>query len=420
MRIAFATFGCKINQYETEQMRQSVAGQGNAIVPFEGEADVYVINTCSVTAKSDYQCRQAIRAAVRRAPSSRVVVTGCYAETRPEEIRSIPGVSLVLGNRGKTDLVRHIPARNTGPVPEAAGSVSVARMRTRGFLKIQDGCDSRCSYCIVPHARGASRSIPSEQLIAEFDRMRDEGVPEVVLSGIHIGRYGQDLGNGYTLGGFAGELVARRGNTRIRLSSIEPREVTGEIIGMLGQGLCRHLHIPLQSGDDEVLQAMNRNYTAGLYRDLALSIAGKVPGIAIGADVMVGFPGETDRQFRSTLELIEELPLTHLHVFSYSPRPGTPAADMPGQVHESIKKIRNEAVRDVGFKKNIAFRRSIIGDHVEVLVEDKRHERGYSGLTDNYLRVIVEGAGSRHVGSLQQVYIYEYQEEGLVGTISDK
>ena len=416
MRIAFSTFGCKINQYETDLMRQAVAGEGNAIVPFDGDADVYIINTCSVTAKSDTQCRQAIRAVVRRSPSARVVVTGCYAETRPEEIRAIPGVTAVLGNREKSGIVRHMPVLRGEGTSRAAHAADVGT-RTRRFLKIQDGCDSRCSYCIVPHARGASRSIPRQEVVAAFQRLVDEAAPEVVLSGIHIGTYGKDLAPRETLGGLVGELVSRRQGTRIRLSSIEPREVTGELIGFLGQGLCRHLHIPLQSGDDEILRAMNRDYTANLYRDLVTSIARQVPGIAIGADVMVGFPGEEDRHFHHTVQLIEDLPITHVHVFSYSPRPGTPAASLPAQVPEAVKKERNEAVRSIGIKKNIAFRRAFVGADLEVVIEDKIIDEGYVGLTDNYLKVAVGGAKKGNVSSLLRVRIMEAEEKALSGCV---
>jgi threonylcarbamoyladenosine tRNA methylthiotransferase MtaB len=420
MRIAFTTFGCKINQYETDQMRQSLAGAGTAFVPFDGDADVYVINTCSVTSKSDYQCRQAIRAAVRRNPSSRVIVTGCYAETRPEEIRAIPGVTAVLGNKEKGSIVRYLPFPG-GEGTEYSLPVSPdPGRRTRRVLKVQDGCDSNCSYCIIPRARGASRSIPREEIVAAFQRFVDEGVPEVVLSGIHIGRYGTDLAPRETLDGLPRELLSRRRKTRIRLSSIEPREVTSELIGFLSRGLCRHLHIPLQSGDDEILRSMHRDYTAGFYRDLVTSIAHAVPGIAIGADVMVGFPGEEDRHFNNTLKLIDDLPLTHVHVFSYSARPGTPAASFRGQISEQAKKERNEAIRSLGLRKNIAFRRSFIGAYLEVVVEDRVIEKSYVGLTDNYLKVAVRGAGREHISSLVRVNVQDSGEKGMIGIIADK
>ncbi|HEX9135723.1 MAG TPA: radical SAM protein, partial [Nitrospirota bacterium] len=254
MRIAFTTLGCKINQYETDLMRQDLVSRGNTIVPFDAEADVYVVNTCTVTAKSDYQCRQMIRSAVRRGRDAKVVVTGCYAATRPEEIRKIPGVDLVVGNTDKAMIHAHI--MKTASVPDQ--DVPITRNiitkglygRTRGFLKIQDGCNNRCSYCIVPLARGESRSADSGQLVNEFERLVQSGCPEIVLTGIHIGTYGADLENGPDLTGLLRILLSKRCGSRLRLSSIEPKEISEGIIELMGQGLCRHLHIPLQSGDD--------------------------------------------------------------------------------------------------------------------------------------------------------------------------
>ncbi|NTW60507.1 MAG: radical SAM protein [Nitrospirae bacterium] len=258
MRVAFTTLGCKINQYETDAMRQAAADEGNAIVPFYAEADVYVINTCSVTAKSDYQCRQAIRSAIRRGQGARVIVTGCYAETRPEEVRKISGVALVLGNEDKTAITRYLNEQEPVAGPGIPESREVVKTRTRGFLKIQDGCDSHCTYCIVPRARGASRSVPPDEVRRMFDLIVASGCPEVVLSGIHIGRYGSDLVQGENLTGLIANLILRKKQARLRVSSIEPNEVTDELLEMLGNGLCRHLHIPLQSGDDAILASMNR------------------------------------------------------------------------------------------------------------------------------------------------------------------
>ncbi|HEX9113096.1 MAG TPA: MiaB/RimO family radical SAM methylthiotransferase, partial [Nitrospirota bacterium] len=286
MRIAFTTLGCKINQYETDLLRQDLSARGNTIVPFDAEADIYVINTCSVTAKSDMQCRQTIRAAVRRgAGAAKVVVTGCYAETRPDEIRNIPGVNLVVGNRDKSGIADH-PLLSG---PEAMGrdrdssQLRAVSGRTRAFLKIQDGCDNHCSYCIVPLARGGSRSYAPSAVMREFDQLVREGCPEIVLTGIHIGTYGADLSERVNLTDILSELVARRGRARLRLSSIEPREITEGIIRLLGSGICRHLHVPLQSGDDTILASMRRNYTASFYRDLLERIVRDVPGIALGA-----------------------------------------------------------------------------------------------------------------------------------------
>lgn len=419
MRIAFTTFGCKINQYDTEAMRQEVARDGNNIVvPFDGDADVFVINTCSVTGKSDYQCRQAIRSAVRRKQGARVIVTGCYAETRPEEIRSIPGVSLVLGNADKTDIARYCSPQEDGATARDVQAPITTEGRTRTVLKVQDGCDNRCTYCIVPIARGRSRSIDQGTVRDSFLRAVDGGAPEVVVSGIHIGTYGRDLAPQRTLGGLLKELASVRGSARIRLSSIEPGEISEDIIALLGKGLCRHLHIPLQSGDDKILKAMDRHYSARDYRDLALTLSEKVPGLAIGTDIMVGFPGEGEGEFENTLRLVEELPISHLHVFSYSPRPGTAAALMDGQVSAQEKKLRNKTIRDIGIKKNIHFRTSQVGLTQDVVIEDWVPGQGAIGFTDNYIRVAVPDAGPEIKGKSIKTIIKDVAEERTIALYS--
>jgi threonylcarbamoyladenosine tRNA methylthiotransferase MtaB len=424
MRIAFATLGCKINQFETDALQQDLESKGNTIVPFHVEADVYVINTCSVTAKSDYQCRQAIRSAIRRNDSAKIVVTGCYAETRPNEIRDIPGVDLVIGNRDKASIADHIMSEapavqdQNKPLPDAMSLTSV-RSRTRGFLKIQDGCDNRCSYCIVPQARGRSRSVLPPDVLNGFERLVTSGYAEVVLTGIHIGTYGSDLGTGTTLTEMLRKLLSARGKTRIRLSSIEPKEITEDIVGFLGNGLCRHLHIPLQSGDDTILTSMKRHYTSGFYLSLLEKISMQVPGVALGADIMVGFPGEGEKEFQNTLSLVERSPLTHVHVFSYSPRPGTPAAELTGQVPEKIKKERNEEMRNLGIKKNLLFRQQNIGAELFAVVEDKRDASSglYTGLTDNYIRVQVADLKKEDIGRVVRVSITEATDRAIYANV---
>ncbi len=425
MRIAFTTLGCKINQYETNLMRQDLLSQGNTIVPFDAEADVYIINTCSVTAKSDYQCRQVIRAAVRRGHAAKVIVTGCYAETRPDELKNIPGVDLVIGNRDKATIPHHIMKEVSTSIPEIppTGSVPVSiktpQGQTRGFLKIQDGCDNRCSYCIVPLARGGSRSVGFANVVSEFERLVRKGCPEVVLTGIHIGAYGSDLRPVTDLTELLAALISKRGHTRIRLSSIEPTEITAELISYLGPALCRHLHIPLQSGDDTILTAMKRNYTSGFYRVVLEDISQRVPGVALGADVMVGFPGEGEKEFQNTLELVEQSPLTHLHVFSYSPRPGTRAAELMQQVPDQVKKERSETLRELGNKKNFDFRKKCQGSELKVVVEDKKdvHSGLLTGLTDNYMRVLVFGAKNSHIGKELSVKIETVEKEAVLAKI---
>ena len=421
MRIAFTTLGCKINQYETDLLRQDLSSRGNTIVPFSEDADVYIINTCSVTAKSDTQCRQIIRSAARRGQGAKVIVTGCYAETRPDEIRGIQGVDSVFGNNEKSKISQYVtsqakedPEQGRWQVPARA-----IKSRTRGFLKIQDGCNNSCSYCIVPFARGRSRSADPTQLMLEFGRLVRGKSPEIVLSGIHIGTYGADLSPTTTLTDIVTSLVSMRGDARLRLSSIEPREVTDGIARLIGNGLCRHLHIPLQSGDDGILESMGRNYTASYYRNLVESLAESVSGIALGADVIVGYPGEDERAFENTLRFLEAAPLTHLHVFTYSPRPGTVASAMKNQLPEATKRERSEVLRRLGQEKNHDFRKKHQGLDLSVVVEDKVDaDTGLlTGLTDNYIRVHIFGAQQSNIGEKITVRIMETKKARTIAYI---
>ena len=449
MRIAFTTLGCKINQFETDALQREFLSRGSAIVPFDAEADVYIINTCSVTEKSDYQSRRVIRSAIRRGNGAKVVVTGCYAATQPEEIKKIPGVGVVIGNREKTMIPELLMPtfRGQGSHPALAlarpafaqalisagcrlvnagcklvggqGLGKALHTKTRGFLKIQDGCDNQCSYCIVPIARGGSRSAAPREVMHAFERLVEDGCPEVVLTGIHIGAYGSDLKQSTTITEMLKALIPSRGRTRIRLSSIEPNEITKEMIGFLGQGLCRHLHVPLQSGDDAILGSMKRNYTSRFYLELLETIAKQVPGTALGADVMVGFPGEGEKEFQSTMRLVEQSPLSHLHVFCYSPRPGTSAAGMRNQVPEPIKKERREALRTLGMKKNLSFRKMHLKSELKVVVEDKINpDTGLlTGLTDNYIRVHIDGAKTEHIGKEVKICVKDVKEQGNFGSL---
>jgi threonylcarbamoyladenosine tRNA methylthiotransferase MtaB len=423
MRIAFTTLGCKINQFETDALQQDFLSRGNTVVPFDVEADVYVINTCSVTAKSDTQSRQMIRSAVRRGNGAKVVVTGCYAEMHPEEIHSMPGVALVIGNSDKArisdQVMSMVSACNPDSYSASKSVLNTLHTRTRGFLKIQDGCNNRCSYCIVPLARGCSRSASPDDVLREFRSLVDRGCPEVVLTGIHIGTYGSDLEQSLSLTNMLQMLIPSRGRTRIRLSSIEPNEITRDMINYLGQGLCRHLHIPLQSGDDAILASMKRNYTSCFYEDLLERIAKRVPGVALGADIIVGYPGEGDKEFQNTMRIVERSPLTHLHVFSYSPRPGTPAAEKKDQVPEQIKKERSATLRILGMKKNLLFRKMHQGSDLDVIIEDKidRDTGLLTGLTDNYIRVMIYGAKKENIGGKISVRINEVKEQGNFGSI---
>lgn len=420
MRIAFTTLGCKINQYETEHLQQDLQARGNIIVSFEDQADVYVINTCSVTAKSDYQCRQVIKAAVRRGGNARIVVTGCYASTRPGEVAGMPGVELVIPNSEKSTIPLRIMQQTSGTdalLPELPIQKSCSG-RTRAFLKIQDGCDNQCSYCIVPLARGSSRSVPPGSVIREFEGLIKDAYPEVVLSGIHIGTYGRELTPRTSLTDLVRVLLQKHGRPRVRLSSIEANEVSEEIISFLGEGLCRHLHIPLQSGDDSILRSMGRRYTASFYRKLIERIAKQIPGIALGTDIIVGFPGEGDEEFLNTLDLVRQTPLSHFHVFTYSPRPGTPASKMKEQVPDSVKKSRSEQLRQVCMQKNNDFRENFIGSTLKVVIEDDQTAKRdtLTGLADNYLRITILSANKGLIGKEINVRIEKIENEQIFAT----
>jgi len=401
-RVALATLGCKLNQYETEAIREQFLRAGYRVVSFDEAADVYVVNTCTVTSHSDHDSRRLARQAKRRCPQALVVVTGCYAQTDAEALASIPAVDLVVGNAEKARLVELAAQQAQGVYVSdirqhrrfAEPCVDGFGEHTRAFVKVQDGCDSACTYCIVPQARGPSRSRPPDDVVEQVRRLVDAGYKEVILVGIHLGAYGQDLDDNIRLADLVQRIVEAPGLGRARLSSIEPCEVDERLIELARDSakVCRHFHIPLQSGDDEVLRRMGRPYTSATYAELVEGIAGEIPGCGIGADVMVGFPGETEEAFARTQRLVESLPLTYLHVFSYSPRRGTPAAQMAPQVQEETKKRRCHELRDLSQRKLATFCQSLVGQTLEILIEDRPAEEALlTGLSDNYVRAHFEG-----------------------------
>lgn len=407
-RVAVTTLGCKVNQCESAGIAAAMTARGMTLVPFEAEADCYIVNTCTVTGKTDDQSRRLIRRAIRRNPAAAVLVTGCYAQRAPEEIARISGVRIVAGNAEKSrlpDLIETLAREKEAQIHigdirrhrrfSSLGAAAVPG-HTRAFLKIQDGCDARCSYCIVPGVRGPSRSLPPAEVRDGIASLAESGFREVVLSGIHLGAYGRDLQPATDLARLLGQIVEERPVGRLRLSSIEPREISSELLSLIASSgiLCRHLHIPLQSGDDGILAAMNRDYDAAFFRNLIGHIEALLPGIAIGVDVMVGFPGETETAFARTQSLVEALPLAYLHVFPYSRRPGTPAASMPGQIPEADKQRRVERLRTLGAAKRRTFAERFIGEPLAVLIEGKRDKSTglLTGFSDNYLPVICSGA----------------------------
>jgi threonylcarbamoyladenosine tRNA methylthiotransferase MtaB len=428
LRVAVATLGCKVNQCESAWITEALTAGGMTVVPFEQAADCYIVNTCTVTERSDYQSRQLIRRAIRNNPAASVFVTGCYAQRAPAEIARIPGVRIIAGNSEKESVPRLVrqmagiesPRLLVGDIGKEKGfprmGATVFPEHTRAFLKIQDGCNAFCSYCIVPSARGRSRSLPCAEVERRIATLAGDGYREVVLTGIHLGAYGRDLTPPENL-----TAVIRRcadGHTveRLRLSSIEPREVTDELIALVASSsiICRHLHIPLQSGDDGILAAMGRDYNAAFFRDLVRKLQAAMPGVAVGIDVMAGFPGETETAFAKTLRLVEAMPVAYLHVFPFSRRPGTPAAAMSGQVHEGEKKRRTRILRLLAEEKRRAFGTRFIGEPLMVLVEGRMDKTtGYPlGFSDNYIPVAVRG-GAR-VNQIVRVTPESYRNGRLV------
>ncbi|MBU5613402.1 tRNA (N(6)-L-threonylcarbamoyladenosine(37)-C(2))-methylthiotransferase MtaB [Geomonas azotofigens] len=399
-RIAITTLGCKINQFESAAMTEALERDGYSFVPFSESADIYVINSCTVTAKTDAESRRLIRRATRMNPEARVVITGCYAQMAGDELLKLPGVNLILGNSEKKDIVGFI--KGLGDVPQAVVS-DISRQRsgertqlesfaehTRAFLQVQNGCDARCAYCIVPYARGASRSVAPQEALDGMAAFTAKGFQEIVLTGIHLGAYGLDLEPPTDLLGLM-RLAERQGVVRrLRIGSVEPTEVPAEMIDFMAGSkmVCPHLHLPLQSGSDGVLARMNRGYDTALFRRVVEALAAAMPDVSIGSDVIAGFPGETEEEFQETLSFIGSLPLAYLHVFPFSQRPGTPAATMAAQVQPRVIKERAEALRTLSEKKKAEYAARFVGRELQVLVQ--KDEGGRKGLSRNYLPVLIE------------------------------
>jgi len=440
MRVAITTLGCKVNQYESAAMGESLEKLGFRLVPFLEEADYYIINTCTVTGRTDYQSRQLVRRAGKTNPQAAIIVTGCYAQTAPDVFAGMPGVTVVAGTLEKdhiAEIIREIQKNSLlGKTPGAVPSVQVGNIggnikdwkvrpvsgfpgHTRAFLKIQDGCNAFCSYCIVPFARGRSRSIGKEEVMERILALARNGYREVVLTGIHLGAYGEDRQDGSSLAGILHQVEENKTIERLRLSSLEPREITEEILEIMKSAhiVCPHLHIPLQSGDDGILSRMGRNYDAAFFRELMAQVFASRPDLTVGMDVMVGFPGEDEKAFGNTVSLIESLPIAYLHVFPYSRRPGTAAAGMGNQVGEEDKKRRGQTLRQLGAMKRQAFLERFIGSTLPVLIE-KRRDRpsGYlKGFTYNYMPVLLQDGSTEMVNTIVAVKLESVRAGALIG-----
>jgi len=406
-KIAITTLGCKVNQYDSATMEEALREKGYQIVGFRNQADIYIVNTCTVTQKTDYQSRQLIRRAQKRNPQSKIIVTGCYAQIAPQAIAQIPGVSLILGNAQKHQIADFI----TNNIGEKSPHVIVSDINqetcfkdpplhsflhhTRAFLKIQDGCEAFCSYCIVPYARGKYRSLDHKEVLKRLFMLSEAGFKEVVLSGIHLGAYGVDLNSPLLLLRLLQLIEHEKPVTRVRLSSLEPMDISNELISFLSSSktICPHIHLPLQSGDDEILKRMNRPYCSGNFKKLVKVLVSTISHLCLGVDVIVGFPGESDRHFLNTCKLLEELPISYFHVFPYSKREKTQAATFPDQVTSKAISNRSEMLRKLGKTKREKFYSNYLGNSLRVLVEEKRDRQSnlLKGRSRNYIPVLLEG-----------------------------
>ena len=430
--VAFHTLGCNLNSSETSGLARLFESSGYLPVKFEEEADIYVLNTCSVTEQADRECRKIVRQAMRRQPDAFVVVTGCYAQLKPQEIADIPGVDLVLGAGEKFRILEYVDdlSKSPGKGMVRAGEVRDVNTftasfsfgdRTRSFLKVQDGCDYKCSFCTIPQARGASRSDTLERAVDNARQIGQKGTREIVLTGVNLG----DFGNGTAViegerprkeALFADLVVALdevEEVSRFRISSIEPNLLTDEIIEFVAgsQRFMPHFHLPLQSGNDKQLREMRRRYRRDLYAERVASIKKHMPHACIGCDVIVGFPGETEEDFLETYQFIQNLDISYLHVFTYSERANTPAAEMPGAVSVAERRRRNQALRGLSEMKRRTFYQEHLGTVRPALFEHHKDDALLSGYTDNYIKIEVPSSGGA-INEIRPVALGQLSPDG--------
>jgi threonylcarbamoyladenosine tRNA methylthiotransferase MtaB len=420
---SITTLGCKLNQYESECIRQYLVGHDWEYRTFGERADFYIINTCTVTGRTDARCRNAVRRARRASPDATIIVTGCYAETQPDALASMRETDIILGNSDKFSIADVMDRRRgvDSSTGRCDAPISDFLDHSRAFIKIQEGCDASCSYCIIPRARGGSRSVPAGDVIEQVQLLESNGLEEIVLTGIHVGRYGRDLDAGIDLEALLEMILKRTGRLRLRLSSIEVTEITEGLIRLAASEprVAAHLHVPMQSGDDDVLRAMNRPYDTALFAGRIRRIRDASDSIAIGTDIIVGFPGETEDRFRVTARLADDLPFTYFHVFPYSPRPGTPAAVMPGQVDPETKRRRSRRLIAMGRSKKLAFMRGRVGARELALLQppERPRSRFSTALTGSYCEVLVRGDRSMH-SRLVTVDVTHYSRGRLYGRVA--
>ena len=422
--VAFHTLGCKVNHYETEGIWQMFMNHGYDRVEFDRQADVYVINTCTVTNTGDRKSRQIIRRAVRQNPEAIICVTGCYAQTSPGEVMEIPGVDIIVGTQNRKRMIQYIEEHQQTRMPiNGVKNIMKNRVfeemdvpeftdRTRASLKIQEGCNNFCTFCIIPWSRGLLRSREPENVIKQAQQLVDAGYKEIVLTGIHTAGYGEDM-NDYNFAMLLTDLEEKvDGLKRIRISSIEASQVTDEVIDVLNRSkkIVRHLHMPLQSGSNTVLKRMRRKYTAEFYKQKIEHIRQALPDLAITSDIIVGFPGETEEEFMETYEFVKDLGYAELHVFPYSPRTGTPAARMTDQVDKEVKNTRVQKMIDLSNELAKQYAKMFKDEVLEVIPEERLPDKNFPdhlvGYTDNYLKVHFEGT-SDLIGEIVRVKITE-------------
>lgn len=452
-------FGCRATQADGAAIEQQFRAQGMQRAALAQDAELVVLNTCTVTASADQDARAAIRRIHRENPACKIVVTGCYAQRAPEEIAALPGVAQVIGNSHKHKLaeltvsssqafvplqqlrttIRELETESFSHLPAeiyvsdifahtellAAPVFDAANERTRPNLKVQDGCDNRCSFCVIPSVRGRSRSLPLGQILTEVNTLVNAGYREVVISGINLGRWGLDfpsarevVSSRLCIENLVHAILDRTSLEKLRISSVEPMDWSDELIELMAESprIAKHAHVPMQSGSDAVLRRMHRKYRPWHYREKIENIRVAMPDAAIGADVMTGFPGETDAEFEETRGMVEELPFTYLHVFTYSARPGTSAAAMPQQVPVEKARERNRILRDLATEKKSAFMRSFVGKTVQAITLNECDEAGTEALTDNYLKLEVRGQHSAN--RWLDVRIEYVNQSSLVGSLS--
>jgi threonylcarbamoyladenosine tRNA methylthiotransferase MtaB len=432
MRIAITTLGCKINQYDSAVIQNRLEAK-HSFVPFEEPADCYIINTCTVTDRADWEARQIVRRAKRLSPQAKVLVTGCYAQVNPEELAGVAGVDYVVGLNRLDDLLRLVDSPRANADARIAVS-DVKRERgipvlgtralpghTRAFLKIQEGCNYSCTYCIIPAARGLSRSVTPYEVMEQVRALADAGYQEMVLTGIHLGGYGQDLTPKSDLTALLETIATSRLMPRVRLSSLDPREVPDRLLDLMADSdvVCPHLHICAQAGDDEILKQMRRNYDTAYYGELLMKVRDHLPDAALGSDIIVGFPGETDAAFEQSMKFFASLPLTYFHVFPYSSRRGTNAAYLPDHVNGHVKKARARKMRELGAKKKRDFCLRFRGQRLSVLIEGKidRGTGWHRGFSRNYLPVVVSGAATL-VNRVVEVETAGFEDGWLMGSVA--